>query len=90
MTKPRHRARTFRRVKVKLPGNNVILTYRDRTKRKPSCLTCGDVLKGIPHKITANMRKLTKSQRTVNRPYGGKLCSKCMRKEMIKRARSML
>lgn len=90
MTKPRHRARTLRRVKVKLAGGNVITAYRDRKKVKLSCLICKDPLKGIPHKTTANFRKLTKSQKTVNRPYGGKLCTKCMRKLMIEKARSML
>ena len=44
MVKPRHRARTLRRVKVKLPGNNVALTYRDRKKGKIECTKCGMTL----------------------------------------------
>ena len=63
MTKPRHRARTLRRVKVKLPGNRVVIAYRDRKKGKITCLRCEIPLKGIPHKVTANFRKLTISQK---------------------------
>ncbi len=46
---------------------------------KPRCGGCGAELHGIPR----NTRKLCKSQKTVNRPFGGHYCSRCMR-EVIK------
>ena len=88
MPAPRYRSRTFRRVFVKAPGG-VRIHYRKRKPQKLTCKSCGDVLKGVAHGIASQIKKLSKSQRVPSRKYGGHLCSKCSRKELVKRAEMM-
>ena len=76
--------RSLRRVKVRTPGSRLVIHY---SKRKPSIAKCGKCrteLKGIPRERPSVLRNLPLSQRTVARPYGGNLCSKCSRKEIVK------
>lgn len=79
MVMPRYRSRSKRRVFVKTPKDTK-LTYRNRKPSVAHCGSCGAVLKGIP---CVRSQELCKSERTVSRPYGGVLCSKCMRKEIV-------
>ena len=81
MVMPRYRSRSKRRVFVRTP-KGVKLTYRDRKPSVAHCGSCGAVLKGIPR---VRSSRLCKSEKRPSRPYGGKLCSKCMRKEIIKK-----
>lgn len=77
------KSRTFRRVSKKLPGGDTRLTY---LRRKPSvahCGRCGAQLQGIPRGNAKDIAKLSKSQRRPERPYGGVLCSKCL-KDVLK------
>ena len=87
MPKPGHRSRSLRRVKRKTPGGEVSLQYK---KRKPSiakCGKCGAELAGIPRERPHKMVKLGKTEKRPERPFGGNLCTKCMRLEMKARAR---
>ncbi len=84
------KSRTFRRIFVKTPGGETKLSYRRRKPGKAQCAMCGDYLKGVASDITVKVRKLSKTQRRPERPYGGKLCSKCMRKVMVDKARALV
>ena len=90
MTAPRFRSRTFRRVFVKTPGGKTTLHYKRRKSGKPQCSICGDVLKGVAYGLTISVRKLAKTERRPERPYGGNLCSRCMRKVIVDKARAMV
>jgi len=73
MVRPMYRSRSLARLKRRLPGNNTTVHYE---KRKPSAAHCpitGEVLRGVPVQRQAQLRKLPKSSRRPNRPYGGKL-----------------
>ena len=75
--------RSLRRVKVRTPGSRLVTHY---SKRKPSiakCANCKNELKGIPRERPSVFRNLTLSQKTVSRPFGGNLCSKCSREAII-------
>lgn len=78
MPRPALRSRSLRRVKVRLPGK-----YKVKyTKRKPSfakCARCKKPLHGTARNLPVKIKGLAKSKKTVARPYGGNLCSKCMR-----------
>ena len=77
------KSRTFRRVSTKVPGGKTKLHYK---KRKPSiahCGRCGTQLQGIPRGSAKDIAKLSKSQRRPERPFGGVLCSQCL-KDIIK------
>ena len=90
MVAGRFRSRSFRRVFVKTPGGNVVLRHERRKPSKATCAECGMVLTGVPREIPARIKKLSKTQRRPERPYGGVLCSKCMRLLFIKKAKAMV
>ncbi len=73
------RSGRFRKVFVKTPGGEVHLHYRQRKPSKAVCATCGKVLAGVPHQLPAVLRNMPKTAKRPERPYGGVLCSKCMR-----------
>ncbi len=73
------KSRTLRRVFRKTPGNRVVKHYVKRKPGKAHCASCGDVLKGVPQERAAKMKNMPKSQKRPERPYGGQLCSKCLR-----------
>ena len=66
-----------------MPGGKTVLKHILRNPKKAKCSKCGDILKGIARGRPNQIRKLPKTKKTVSRPYGGNLCSKCMR-ETIK------
>lgn len=87
MPQPRLRARTMRRVYVKTPGGKVNIHYRKRKHAKLRCHKCDNVLAGTQSFSSKIKNKLSKSEKRPERPYGGVLCSKCMRNLIIKKAR---
>lgn len=90
MTLPRHKSGRFRRVYKKTPGGKVVLSFRDRKAGKPQCKMCGEYLKGVARGRTSEISKYSKSHRRPERPFGGVLCTKCMRKVMIDKAKALV
>jgi len=88
MPEPYKRSRTLRRVKVKVPGGKTVLHYKRRKPSKAKCSKCGAVLKGIVRERPYKMKKIRKSKKRPTRPYGGSLCTKCMRKLFVEKARA--
>lgn len=86
MPRPSRRSRTLRRVFSKVT-KGVKLVYKKRKPKKASCSNCGDILKGVPNERPYKMRNMPKSQKRPERMFGGNLCSKCSRREIIKRNR---
>ena len=62
--------------------------YRRRKPAKVQCGNCGAALQGTPTATPRKLRAIPKSARRPERPYGGHLCSRCMRRTMITRARA--
>lgn len=89
MPAPRYRSRTFRRVFVRTPGAKTVLHYRRRKNGKPTCAQTGQVLPGVARGTPAQVRALPKSQRRPERPYGGVLSSRAMRRKMVEKARAV-
>lgn len=82
MVSGKHKSRSYRRVKVKTPGGRVVIHYRKRLPGKAKCV-CGKELHAVPRLRPYKMRKLAKTKKRPERPYGGVLCSKCMREKII-------
>lgn len=80
--KPGHRSRTFRRVHVKTPGGDNVIHHKKRKPGQAVCGSCGAVLKGVASDRPYKMQNMPKSKKRPERPYGGVLCSKCMREKI--------
>jgi len=79
MVRPKLRSRSLRRKKVRTPGNKLIVRYEDRKPKITKCAICKKPLQGVPRLNPTDLRKLAKTKRRPERPYGGNLCSSCMR-----------
>lgn len=87
MPAPRKRSRSLRKIYVKTPGGRTTVHYKHRKPKAAKCGRCGARLFGIARERPCRMRKMGKSMKKVNRPYGGNLCSKCMREMFVEKAR---
>jgi len=87
MVEGKKRSRTFRRVFVRTPGGRNVIHYKVRKKSRPHCASCGNVLHGSKAVIPRALHSMPKSQKRPERPYGGVLCSQCMRRKIIEQAR---
>ncbi len=88
MPRKNRRSRTFRRVKVRVPGGTVKMHYRKRKPSSASCGVCGAELHGVPRERPYIMKSLPKTEKRPERPFGGVLCSSCARDEFKSRARA--
>lgn len=87
MPKPWQRSSSARKVYRRTPGGRTVIHYRRKKVDWAKCANCGSILNGVPRLRPSEMRKLSKSERRPNRPYGGYLCPRCLRREVIRRAR---
>ena len=88
MVSGRYKSRTFRRLQVKTPGGRTVTHYKKRKPGKAHCAKCGSELKGVPRERPYKMKNMPRTKKRPERPYGGVLCSKCMREVMKEKARS--
>jgi len=77
--KPGHKSKSKRVVQRRTPGRKTVTHRESKIPSKAKCANCGIELHGIPKRA----KKLSKSERTVNRPFGGHYCSKCSREKII-------
>ena len=87
MPAPRLRSRSLRKVYRKVPGGRTSIHFKKRKPKAAKCGNCGAVLKGVPRELPFKMRSMAKTRKRPERPFGGVLCSRCMRKEMINKIR---
>lgn len=87
MVKPGHRSRSLRRVFRRTPGSRTVLQFRKRKPSKARCSKCGKLLPGVPRERPYRMVRMPKTKKRPERPYGGTLCSACMRLKMVAEAR---
>ncbi|OPY26735.1 MAG: 50S ribosomal protein L34e [Methanobacterium sp. PtaU1.Bin242] len=88
MPQLRYRSRSYKRTFKKTPGGRTVLHYKKKKPSKHLCAECGKLLHSVPRGRPYQIKKLSKSKKRPNRPYGGNLCSECMRKVFKKEARS--
>jgi len=78
------------KVKVKVPSGKVVVKKKWKKASVAKCAVCGKPLQGIPRLRVAEIRKLPKSKKRPERPYGGYLCSECMRELFKEKARKIV
>ncbi|MBS3135353.1 50S ribosomal protein L34e [Candidatus Woesearchaeota archaeon] len=81
------RSRSFRRIKVKVPGGRVVVSFRKRVPKLGSCHITGEKLKGVSRGFDYQVRNMSKSSKRPSRPYGGVLSSRAMRLLLKEKAR---
>ncbi len=81
------RSRSLKRTQRKVPGGRTVTHYKMEKPSVARCAKCGKELKGVPKGRPSEIRKLPKSQRRPSRPYGGNLCSECMREVFREKVR---
>ena len=74
------------KIKRKTPTGKIKIVKRRKKPKIARCAICKSPLH-VPREIPSKLRKLSLSEKRPNRPYGGYLCSKCMREIMKERAR---
>jgi large subunit ribosomal protein L34e len=76
------KSRTLARKKVKTPAARIVTHYSQRKPKQAHCGDCGGKLKGVPRATPEQMKKLSKTERRPERPFGGVLCSSCTRNKI--------
>jgi len=77
------RSRSLRRVNYNTPGGENKVRFENKANSPARCGGCGEILKGVPRDVS----RLSKTQKRPERPFGGVLCSPCMRSEIKTRVR---
>ncbi|MBI4144159.1 50S ribosomal protein L34e [Candidatus Woesearchaeota archaeon] len=85
MVEGRRKSRSLRRIRVTTPGARRITHYELRNPGKAQCGKCGRILHGMPNVPAQKLHKIAKTHKRPTRPYGGNLCTKCMRATITQR-----
>ena len=88
MVEGRYKSRSYKRKKVRTPGGKLKTAYTRKKPAKAQCGHCGKYLAAVPRAKETEIKKIPKTRRRPERPFGGVLCSPCSRKEIIRRTRA--
>eukprot|EP00767_Chilomastix_cuspidata_P003320 gnl/Chilomastix_cuspidata/344.p2 GENE.gnl/Chilomastix_cuspidata/344~~gnl/Chilomastix_cuspidata/344.p2 ORF type:complete len:107 (-),score=47.69 gnl/Chilomastix_cuspidata/344:20-340(-) len=69
---------------IRTPGGRYRVLYTKKIVNAPHCADTGAVLAGIPRVSGKRLSKLTKRQKHVSRPYGGKLSHAAVRDRILR------
>ena len=86
MPNSKQKSRTYRRINRVTPGGRTVTQYKKRKPSKAKCGNCRAILIGVPSERPYKMQNMAKTAKRPQRPFGGVLCSKCSRQEIIRRA----
>ncbi|GAB6147600.1 50S ribosomal protein L34e [Stetteria hydrogenophila] len=78
MVRPALRSRSLRRVYRRTPGGVTVVHFEKRKPGPARCARCGRPLNGVPRLRPSALRKLSKTAKRPERPYGGVLCAACL------------
>ena len=85
--RPGLRSRSVKKVRKKLPSGVLTTHFKKEKPSRQKCGVCDSELHGLPRLKPIRYSNLNKSARTVNRKFGGSLCSKCSRDSIKKSVR---
>jgi large subunit ribosomal protein L34e len=71
--------RVSKKIKRRTPSGRSVVRRGKKRPEVAKCAKCGAKLHGMPRRKPSELKKMPKSKRVPNRPYGGNLCSGCMR-----------
>jgi large subunit ribosomal protein L34e len=82
MPKPAQRSRSFVKKRVNTPSGKLGTHYLKKKPGPARCAICKKPLHGVPSGLPAEIRKLPRTKRRPDRPYGGNLCPACTRETL--------
>lgn len=88
MPELRYRSRSYKRINKRTPGGRNVLRYKKKKPNKHVCGECGQLLHGVPRGRPFEIKKLSKTKKRPSKPFGGYLCTKCLRNHFKNEARS--
>ncbi|MBI4448695.1 50S ribosomal protein L34e [Candidatus Woesearchaeota archaeon] len=88
MVRGKEKSGTYKRVMRRTPGGKSVLRFLRRNPAKAQCGKCAADLAGVPRKRPRELSRLARTQRRPQRMFGGVLCTKCSRREIITKSRS--
>ncbi len=68
-----------RALQRRTPKGRNVTHYVKETPKQATCARCSGQLQGIPRLLPNLLKKLTRSQRSVSRKFGGVLCGNCVK-----------
>ncbi len=87
MVEGKRKSGSKRKIKVRVPSSKSVTQYKKRKPAKAKCAECSADLKGVARVRATKLKKMPKSAKRPSRPFGGQLCSKCTRKEIVRRSK---
>ena len=85
----KYKSRKYRKIYKKTPGGRTAIHYMQRKAGMVGCAKCGSTIKGIKNVFASREGALPKSDKRINRIFGGSLCSRCSRIILKARAREL-
>ncbi|HPR42325.1 MAG TPA: 50S ribosomal protein L34e [Candidatus Methanofastidiosa archaeon] len=82
MVRGMYRSRSLKRKQVRVPGGNSVIHYDREKTSKHKCAECGALLGGVPRGTPHEISKMSKSAKSISRPYGGYYCHSCLKKKL--------
>ncbi|MEM3346299.1 MAG: 50S ribosomal protein L34e [Desulfurococcaceae archaeon] len=89
MPRPMYRTRSWRIIKRRTPGGNLVVHYEKRKPSKAKCAICGAELHGVPALRPYQLSKLSKTEKRPERPYGGYICPRCLTRGLREAVRTI-
>lgn len=73
------------RVKViKTPGGQLRYLHVKKNGTRPKCGDCGIALPGVPALRPREYANISRTQKTVQRAYGGSVCAGCVKERIVR------
>lgn len=80
MVRPALRSRSLQRKRIRTSGGRTVIHFEKRRPGSARCAICGRILNGVPRLRPVDLRRLPKTSRRPERPYGGYICPQCLTK----------
>merc|ERR1712157_249373 len=68
----------------KTPGGKLVYLYTKKQGTTPKCGDCKCKLRGVKSVRPSKMKNLSKTKKHVSRPYGGSICSGCVKMRVVR------
>ncbi len=89
MPKPSLRTRSEKKRFLLLPGGRTEIHRKCEKIGVSHCTRCGRTLSAVPRLIPSSLRKLSATQRRLDRMYGNQLCHSCLQDLLKHEARNL-